>query len=199
MEAKIAEVESRKEASLRSSVQEAAEESLASIPPGEMSMDASLELRNLPIPTTAGSMDLDLMVLGSGKVDPSLFLEEGSGADIGLEASVDLTSLLQQDLQTSPQQSSEEEEEEEDEEDEEEEDGDEEEVEMVDLSSSLVDRPPEVEDTPPLQLMDSSSLNATMCEDSRGSSPLMAALPLSSDSVGPESDDSESEMEEADD
>ena len=195
MEAKIAEVESRKEASLRSSVQEAAEESLASIPPGEMSMDASLELKNLPIPTAAGSMDLDLMVLGSGKVDPSLFLEEGGGADIGLEAGVDLTSLLQQDLQTSPQQSSEEEEEEE----EEEEDGEEEEVEMVDLSSSQVGRPPEVEDTPPLQLLDSSSLNATMCEDSRGSSSLMAVLPLSSDSEGAESDDSESEMEEVDD
>ena len=191
MEAKIAEVESRKEASLRSSVQEAAEESLASISPGEMSIDASLELRNLPIPTTAGSMDLDLMVLGSGKVDPSLFLEEGGGADISLEASVDLTSLLQQDLQTSPQKSSEEEEEED-------EDEEEEEVDMVDLSSSLADRPPEVEDTPPLQLVDSSSLNATMCEDSGGSS-VMAALPMSSDSEGAESDDSESEMEEADD
>lgn len=180
-------MESRKEASLRSSAQEAVEESLASTPLGEMSIDTSLELGNLPLPP-AESLDLDLMVLGSGKVDPSLLLEEGDGAGISLDTGVDLTSLLQQDLQTSPQQSSEEEEEE----------GEEEEV-TLDMSSSMADKPPEVEDAPPLQGLDSSSLNAPLCEDSRGSLSLVAALPCSSDSEGGESDDSESEMEDVDD
>ena len=182
MESKLAEVESRKEASMRSSFRAAAEESLASTPLGELSVDASLELSNLPIPT-AGPLDLDLMVLGSGKVDPTLFLEEGGGADMSLDAGVDLTSLLQQDLQTSPQQSSEEE--------------GEEEV-MVDMSSSM-EVPPGMTDAAQLHLLNTSSLNAPLCEDSRGSSSLMVALPCSSDSGGAESDDSESEMEDMDD